>query len=91
MLFESNLLTTALVGLCATAFVLYRHWRKDAGAGLLLTYLISFGVIHWLAPLLYLLPWYGNARIDPTTQGLRLSAIAMLAFTVINRPGILVA
>jgi hypothetical protein len=47
---------------------------------LLLTYLLSFATIHLLAPVLYLIPWYGDLRIDPTMSGLRESTIALIAF-----------
>src|SRR5258707_857559 len=82
MLAESSLQSTVLLAALTLTFVIIRHWRKDAGTGLLLTYLLSFGTIHLLAPVLYLIPWYGDSRIEPTIQGLRQSTIAMVAFAV---------
>jgi hypothetical protein len=82
MLANSSLEATVLLAGLTTAFVIVRHWRKDAGTGLLLTYLLSFATIHLLAPVLYLIPWYGDSRIEPTIQGLRQSTVAMVAFAV---------
>ena len=71
-----------LVWLLAATFILARHWRTGRGAGLVFTYVLSFGAIHWMAAALYVLPWYGSAAIDYTVIGLRVSAIAMSAFAV---------
>jgi hypothetical protein len=80
MLANSSLETTIILAALALAFTILRNWRRDAGVGLLLTYLLSFATIHLLAPVLYLIPWYGDSRIDPTTEGLRESTIALIAF-----------
>ena len=71
-----------LVWLVVATFILARHWRTGRGAGLVFTYVLSFGTIHWLAATLYLLPWYGSAAIDFTILGLRVATIGMLAFAV---------
>jgi hypothetical protein len=76
---EPDLALWVIVWSVAVVLTLVRHWRTDWGAGLLLTYVISFATLHWLVPLLGLLPWYeGDTQL--TAEGLRLSAIAMLAF-----------
>ncbi len=59
--------------------ILARHWR-GAGAGLVFTYVLTLAVMHWLAPLIYLLPWYDNLRFDLTAEGLRQSTFAILGF-----------
>jgi hypothetical protein len=70
------------VWLAAALFVLYRHWFHGHGAGLMLGYIVSFGAIHWLSSALYLLPWYTSVGVDITAFGMRVSAIAMVAFAV---------
>jgi hypothetical protein len=82
MLADSSLETTIIVAALTMTYILVRHWRSDSGTGLLLTYLLSFGTIHLLAPVLYLIPWYGDIRIGPTLEGLRESTTALIAFAV---------
>src|SRR4030095_8080441 len=38
--------------------------------------------IHWLAPAMYLLPWFDNVRIDLTLAGLRESLFAIVGFAI---------
>jgi len=80
MLADSSLETTIVIAALTTTYILVRHWRPDSGTGLMLTYLLSFGTIHLLAPVLYLIPWFGDIRIGPTLEGLRESTIALIAF-----------
>jgi hypothetical protein len=91
MLANSSLETTIILAGLTLAFVIFRNWRRDTGVGLLLTYLLSFATIHLLAPVLYLIPWYGNLRIDPTTEGLRESTIALIAFAAGAEVGAILA
>jgi hypothetical protein len=79
---EATLQTWTFVWLITAAVVLIRHWRPGAGVGLVFTYVLSFGVMHWLAATIYLLPWYGGPRLDFTAAGVREAAIAMIAFAV---------
>ncbi len=62
--------------------ILTRHWRADLGAGLVFAYVATFAVLHWLAPALYLLPWYDTATRDATILGLRESGIAIICFAI---------
>ena len=40
---------------------LARSRGKMAGTGLVVAYLVQLGLLHWVAPVLYTLPWYhGN-------------------------------
>ena len=82
MFTESKLQFALTIASLTLVFIVVRHWRKTAGVGLLLTYLLSFATIHLLAPVLYLIPWYGNLRIEPTTLGLRESTLALVAFAL---------
>jgi hypothetical protein len=70
------------VSLLAAAYILVRHWRSGLGAGLMFTYVCSFLAMHWLAPAMYLLPWYTAPGVELTIEGLRLSALALLALGV---------
>ena len=76
---DSGLLTWILLWLAGAAVVLTRHWRRGAGVGLLLAYILSFGALHWLSATVYLLPWYSTPSVDLTIEGLKQSAIGMIA------------
>jgi hypothetical protein len=78
---EDTLQLYVIVWLAVALFTLARHWR-GASAGLVFTYVLSLAVMHWLAPVMYLLPWYGNARLDLTGEGLRQSLYAIVGFAV---------
>lgn len=71
-----------LVWLGTAAYILIRHWRTGRGAGLVFTYVLSYGAIHWLAAAIYLLPWYGTSAVDHTIIGLQVAAVGMIAFAV---------
>jgi hypothetical protein len=66
--------------LLTAAYIIVRHWRAGRGAGLVFAYVLSFAAIHWLAAALYALPWYSTQEFETTVDGLRLSAVALLAF-----------
>lgn len=66
----------------AAGIVLYQRWIRGHGAGLLLGYVISFGAIHWLASLLYLMPSHQGRNAVTTAYGMRMSALAMTALAV---------
>ena len=69
------------VWLAVAIFIVVRHWRDHQGTGLVATYILSFGALHWLSPALSLLPWH--AEIDPFTEaGLHLSVIGIIAFAL---------
>jgi hypothetical protein len=76
---EDTLQLYVIVWLVVALFTLARHWR-GASAGLVFTYVLSLAVMHWLAPVMYLLPWYGNPRLDLTAEGLRQSLYAIVGF-----------
>src|SRR5690606_28217710 len=62
-------------------FILVRHWRAG-GAGLVFTYVLSFGAMHWLASAIYVLPWYTSSAVDYTLIGLEVATIGMAMFAV---------
>ena len=66
----------------AAMFLLVRYWRFARGVGLILTYVVSFGSIHWLAAALYVLPWYSASGEGLVAEGMKLSAIALVSFAV---------
>src|SRR5215510_9530812 len=82
MTLNTDLLTWTLVWLAAALFLLIRRWQRGVGVGLLLAYVVSFGAIHWLATAMYLLPWYQHVDPSLVTEGMRQSALGMLALTV---------
>lgn len=77
---ESALSFWLIVWLSAAGYVLVRHWIAGRSCGLAFTYVVSFGAIHWLAAALYMLPWFTSPEMETTVEGLRVSAIAMVAF-----------
>ncbi len=79
---EVSLPPLVLLSAALAAYLLFRHWRDGAGVGLLFTYVLTFGLLHWLAPALYLLPWYDTPGLDLTVDGLRASGVAIAAFAL---------
>jgi len=71
-----------IVWAVAALFLLIRHWHTGGGVGILLTYVVSFGSIHWFPPILYLLPWYDGIGADRVAAGMKLSGLAMVSFAV---------
>jgi len=82
MTLDRVLMQWVVIWFVAAAYVLFRQWKTDKGVGLLLTYVLTFGMLHWAAPVLYLLPWYDSSWHDLTREGSRLAAYAMVAFAV---------
>ena len=70
---ESELPLWLGLWLATAAYLLVRHWASGRGAGLVLTYVLSYGAIHWLAAALYALPWYNAPAIEVTAIGLRVA------------------
>jgi hypothetical protein len=79
---DTDLGTWALLWVLIAAVLLIRHWRDRSGVGLLLTYVMSFGAIHWLAAAIYLLPWYSRRGDDLVASGLREATLATIALAV---------
>jgi hypothetical protein len=79
---HADLQTLLIVWIVFAVAVLIRHWGSGRGVGLVFTYVLSIGVMHWMSAALYLLPWFPDYRIEPTTDGLRESVVAMVAFAI---------
>src|SRR5947207_15783339 len=60
--------------------VLARARGKMAGTGLVVAYLVQLGLIHWVAPVLYVLPWYHGNDPQVVEAGLVQSLYAVCAF-----------
>lgn len=75
---DANLGTCVLVWGVAALYLLVRHWRDGGGVGLLMTYVLSFGVMHWFPSTLHLLPWFYTRGTDLVAEGMRESAYAMV-------------
>src|SRR6266576_2208125 len=79
---ETNQFTTWLaIWLGGLALILWGQRKGSSGVGLVLAYALQLWVIHWLAPAMYALPWYG----PPTPilmAGLQQSTYAILGFGI---------
>jgi MFS family permease len=64
------------------AWTFVRAWTSSGTVGLVFTYVFSFTALYWLAPLMYMLPWYDTRGHELTALGLREAALAMAAFAV---------
>jgi len=79
---EQDLRTLLVVWVVIAVVVAFRHWRDGSGVGLVFTYILTLAAMHWLAPVIYLVPWYRGGRLDFTVEGLRQSTYALAAFAV---------
>jgi len=79
---EQTLLMWVLVWLAAASYLIIRRWRSTSGVGLVFVYVVTFGTIHWLAPMLMLIPSNQGLDMEFTVDGLRQSALAMVAFAI---------
>lgn len=78
---NSRLLELLVIWLIAAGLVgLVRQRRHDRGVGLVLAYLLSLWLIHWLATSLYLLPGFQNNDPRMVELGFEQSVYAVVAF-----------
>jgi len=78
---DGRLSTLLLIWMGAAAAVGFgRWWHKTPGSGLVLAYVLNLWMIHWVAPALYLLPWYDNLDQTIVEAGLEQSVYATVAF-----------
>ncbi len=56
--------------------------RLGAGTGLVAAYGLQMFVLHWLAAVIYVLPWFSNLNPDVVFAGLAQSTYAMAGLTV---------
>jgi hypothetical protein len=79
---DSRLATLLLIWLGAIfSLAVGRAWRRTAGTGLVLAYVLNLWLIYWLAPALYLLPSYHGFNQESVEAGLEQSAYGIAAFT----------
>jgi hypothetical protein len=78
---ESSLFPWIAVWALVATFIVIRHWRDHQGTGLVVTYVLSFGALHWLSPALGLLPWHDPAD-QFTEAGLHQAVWGVIAFAV---------
>jgi len=78
---EGSLFPWVAVWIIVAAFVVFRHWRDHQGAGLVVTYILSFGALHCLSPALSLLPWHPGIDLF-TEAGMHEATWGILAFAV---------
>lgn len=79
---ENDLRFWAVLWAGAAGLGIVRHWGNRSGVGLILTYIMSFGAIHWLAAAIYLLPWYSDRGEDLVALGLRQATLATVALAI---------
>jgi hypothetical protein len=72
------LLTTWLSVIAVLA--MGRQRRKVQSTGLVLAYVLNLWMIHWIAPTLYLLPWYRRFPLPVVVAGLEQSTYGAIAF-----------
>ena len=77
-----------LVWMVTAAYLLVRHWGAGRSTGLVLTYVLSYGTMHWLAAALYALPWYSAPGVDATAIGLFVATIGMIALAAGGEAGV---
>jgi hypothetical protein len=79
---DSRLSIWLLIWLAAiAALAIGRYWRRTGGTGLVLAYVLNLWLIHWVAPAMYLLPWYRGFDPRVVEAGVEQSAYAVAAFT----------
>jgi hypothetical protein len=81
MEYNSKLILYLTVWMVAAGIVFFKHLKKNfIGAGLGLTYLINFWLLHWVASALYILPDYSFYDPADVLAGLEQSVYAVVAF-----------
>lgn len=78
----SSSMLTALVVLwlvIAGAFVWWR-WTVGRGVGLAVAFVLGLSAIHWVATVLYLLPWYESLDPALVAVGFRVAIQGLIAF-----------
>ncbi|SRR6266436_842466 len=83
MLFDNGFLIWLVMWLVIAAAILCLQTRQSSHrVGLVLAYVFSLWLIHWLAAAMYVLPWYSNFNTDDVLAGLQQSTYAVAAFGV---------
>jgi hypothetical protein len=78
---DSRLPTLLLIWLGAIlALAVARAWRRTPGVGLVLAYVLNLWLIHWIAPAIYVLPWYQGFDQRIVEAGLEQSTYGVIAF-----------
>jgi len=76
---EIDLVQWVTIWAVVAGFLLIRHWRGNSGAGLMFAYVLMFGVLHWVGPAMFLLPWHDQRGVLFTVEGLRLATTGLIA------------
>jgi hypothetical protein len=66
----------------ATLVVFVRTSRRVIGVGLVLAFLVNFGMAYWIGAAITLLPWYSPPELDQIFAGFRQSTLALVGFAV---------
>jgi hypothetical protein len=65
----------------AGAFIMWR-WTLGRGVGLVVSLVLGLSAIHWVAAVLYLLPWYENLDRNLVATGYRIAFHGLCAFCI---------
>ncbi|HYA18369.1 MAG TPA: hypothetical protein VEF06_12940 [Bryobacteraceae bacterium] len=79
--FSGNLPLILVSWIVVLAVLMIARQRKHtAGVGLVFAYVLNLWMIHWVASLMYVLPWYNGENPEYTTSGTEQSLYAVAAF-----------
>jgi hypothetical protein len=68
--------------LVAAAIIFYR-WREASGMGLVVAFVVSLTSLHWIAAVLYVMPWYSEGvDRDVVATGFRMAWLGLLGFGI---------
>src|SRR5205823_4529809 len=80
-LFNNNLpLVLTVWMMIIGAMAIARKRKHTAGVGLVLAYVLNLWMIHWVASLVYVFPWYSGPDEASTILGTEQSLYAIAAF-----------
>lgn len=82
MLNESEFQNLILLWVIAGGVLFIGQWKLGQGTGLVPAFVLELFVLHWLAAVIYLLPWYSNLSPAIVYDGLQQSTIALVAFSI---------
>jgi hypothetical protein len=77
-------MTSLILGwLAVAAAIVFFRWRSAGGMGLVVAFVVSLTSLHWLAAVLYVMPWYADGvDRDVVVTGLRMAWLGLLGFGV---------
>jgi hypothetical protein len=76
--------TSLIVGwLVVAAAIVFHQWRNERGMGLVVAFVVSLTSLHWLAAVLYVMPWYAEGLDrEEVASGLQIAWLGLIGFGV---------